>query len=254
MAIRRRFGSKWPMLILGILSTAMFTRKAFAQRTLSVTMSTSDALTAVSSTDLADVTSKPPVATVTPTASPKQPNGDPCGPAIQDNPNYPNTCNLIPSYVQSPNPYGINCSLTYDVQKYPNVGLNWDNCAASLKSICTKMEDSRTQTGLWIWSKLATNCALGFYLPPYQGSAPRPSAQRCVNIFTAMQNTCKTTAAPNDVASINIRALPGFDPAYWNSGFTEQMTVNNNFTGEAVNVGYPSFLLHSGIIGPAAWA
>ncbi len=166
-------------------------------------------------------------------------NGDPCGPAHQDNPNYPNTCNLVPSLVQSPAPYGINCTSTIDVVKYPKLALTWSNVEASIESICTKMEDSRTLTGKWVWSVLAPSAALGFYLPPFQGAAARPSMQRCLQIFAAMNNTCATTTTPSNYGSINLATLPGFEagtdnkPPQW----------NYNSEGGAVNVGYISYAL-----------
>ena len=210
-----------------------------ADLTLSATPSVSQAISAVSSSAV--------LSSSTPVAPAKVKNGDPCGPNIQDNPNYPNTCNLTPSLVQEPNSYGINCTAISDVQKNPLLGILWDNCGASMTSICTKMEDSRTETGMWIFSQLANRCALGFFLPPYQGSAPRPSTARCFDIFTAMVDSCKTTTVVSNYGSINLKALPGFVPDYWTSpdhnGGQMYSANDMNATGEAVNVGYPSYVV-----------
>jgi len=173
-------------------------------------------------------------------------NGDPCGPAHQENPNYPSTCNLVPSLVESPAPYGINCSTTYDVVKYPALGVQWSNVEHSIRSICTKMEDSRTLTGKWVWSILAPSAALGFFLPPYRGAAARPSMQRCLQIFAAMNNTCATTTSPTNYGSINLKGLPGLDASYFDGGANVGKGYpRNNFTefGAAVNVGYISYAL-----------
>jgi len=239
MGIRSKSNMRPLLLPLSILVTYLLTPAAPATL-LSNSASTSQALTAIhSSAVVPSATRSPPV---------KRPNGDPCGPTIQNNPDYPNTCNLVPSLAQAPAPYGINCTQTFDIVKYPKIGVTWDNCAASLQSICTKMEDSRTMTGYWIWSELAAGCALGFFLPSYQGSAPRPSGQRCMNIFTALVNSCRTTTKPSNVGGINLRAYPTYDPDFWVAGgyLTEEYPNNIiNATGEAVNAGYPSYMVSS---------
>ena len=232
-----------PLSILAIFVLAPGTLAA--DPVLSNSASTSQALTAISSTALLPTSSA--------AAPAKRPNGDPCGPTIQDNPNYPNTCNLTPSLAQGPDPYAINCTQTYDVVKYPATGVTWGNCAASIQSICTKMEDSRTMTGMWIWSMLAERCALGFFLPPYQGSAPRPSGQRCVNIYTALVGSCSTTTTPSNIGGINLRAYPGYDPDFWVNGGYESQSYPNpdyNSTGQSVNAGYPSYVVGWMKMGP----
>lgn len=178
-------------------------------------------------------------------------NGDPCGPARQDNPNYPNTCNVVPSLVESPAPYGINCTATYDVAKYPSVAIQWSNVEASIENICIKMEDSRTLTGKWVWSVLAPRAALGFFLPPFQGAATRPSMQRCLQIFAAMNNTCATTTIPSNYGSINLKALPGYDPSYFSGGGNVDKGYPRSSylaPGTAVNAGYISYALGSSAV------
>lgn len=190
-----------------------------------------------------------PVAQATPSAVPA--NGDPCGPARQDTPNYPNTCNLVPSLVESPAPYGINCTATWDVVKYPLLALTWSNVEHSIESICTKMEDSRTLTGKWVWSVLAPNAALGFFLPPYQGAAPRPSTQRCLQIFAAMNNTCATTTTPSNYASINLKTLPGYDASYFNGGSNAGKGYPRHDyiqDGSAVNAGYITYAISTAAV------
>ena len=173
------------------------------------------------------------------------PNGDPCGPDIQDNPNYPNTCNAIPALVEAPSVYGINCTQIYDVES-AGYQVQWDNCEASIEDACNKMEDSRTVAGIWIWSAVEPQCAIGFFLPPFRGSASVPSAQRCVDIFTAMNDTCSTTVPPTNYGSINLKTLPGYDRSYFDGG--ENMDhgwPNSDYhvMGNAINVGYPSYAL-----------
>lgn len=182
-------------------------------------------------------------ASLTAAANPPAPppiNGDPCGPKVQDNPNYPNTCALTPVLVNSPDVYGINCTSLPGYGKYR---ISSSNCEASIYSTCRKMEDSRTLAGRWIWTVLAPNCALGFFLPPYDGSASRPSWQRCMNIFVAMNNTAATTTFPTHFASINLKTLPGFDPSLFDGGEKGPPKPGYRYEGAAINVGYPSYAL-----------
>ena len=176
----------------------------------------------------------------TPDPVPAPVNGDPCGPTIQDTPDYPNTCAVAPALVESPQPYGINCTtlgtITNSAQE-----VVWENCSASLQSICTKALDPRTRKGHWIWSTLAPGCVLGFYLPPYQGSALLQNYTRCTEIFTAMSDTCSTVVPTSNLGGVNLREYPGNPPS--SPGTKNKPAGWNYYTGEAVNVGYPSYML-----------
>jgi len=185
------------------------------------------------------------ILTPTAVAIPAPANGDPCGPATQDNPNYPNTCNAIPALAQAPAPYSINCTADIDIAKYPALAITWGNCSASLNSACTKMKDPRTLTGRWIQTQLAAGCSLQFFIPPFQGSAPRPTAERCMEIFTALSDSCATAVPPSSIGSINLKTIPGYDPTYFDGDNVGKGYPNRNmgFTGNAVNVGYPSYLI-----------
>ena len=186
----------------------------------------------------------PPTTIATPAPVPAPVNGDPCGPQIQDNPNYPNTCSVAPALVQSPQPYGINCTAIYTVSGPQSIAL--ENCAASYESACRKALDPRTRTNTWIWTMLAEQCALGFFLPPYQGSAQLLNGTRCIEIFTAMANTCSTSVPPSNYGSVNLRTLPGLPPTTTIDGQPAYDGYPSNdmfFTGNAVNVGYPSYAI-----------
>lgn len=182
-------------------------------------------------------TSTPP-----PSSSTTPVNGDPCGPAVQDNPNYPNTCNLVPVLVDSPSVYGINCTVPDGITPTQWTTVNWANVEVSIYNMCTKMEDSRTMTGHWVWSMLAPKAAIGFFLPPFPGAAVRPSLQRCLQIFTAMNNTCATTTTSTNYASINLVTLPGYNPGLFIPGETAPFYAQY-YTGQALNSGYPSYAL-----------
>ena len=177
------------------------------------------------------------------TPDPPPANGDPCGPAVQDNPNYPNTCAVAPTLVTSPQPYGINCTAIIEVQGPQAIA--FENCSASYQDACTKVLDTRTRQGFWIWSMLAPGCALGFFLPPYHGAAQLLNNTRCVEIFTAMATTCSASVPPSNYAGVNLRTIPGHPPSIVNGQEVYDGYPGNDatFLGNAVNVGYPSYAL-----------
>lgn len=184
-----------------------------------------------------------PPTIATPEPVPIPANGDPCGPAIQDTPDYPSTCSVAPALVTSPQTYGINCSTVV-----PATGLQtitWENCAASYDSICTKALDSRTRKGIWIWSELASNCGLGFFLPAYQGSAQLLNKTRCIEIFTAMTSTCAAAMPASNYGGVNLRTIPGYLPHTVDGQEIYDGSVEKNITyiGSAVNVLYPSYAM-----------
>ena len=184
-----------------------------------------------------------PLTIATPEPVPVPTNGDPCGPAIQDTPDYPSTCSVAPAFVPNPQPYGINCSSVVPATGLQTVA--WENCSASYDSICTKALDSRTRKGVWIWSELAPNCGLGFFLPPYQGSAQLLNMTRCIEIFTAMTNACAAVVPPCNYGGVNLRTIPGYLPQNEDGEeiYDGHAEKNFSYSGEAVNVGYPSYAM-----------
>lgn len=184
-----------------------------------------------------------PTTIATPAPVPAPANGDPCGPTVQDNPNYPNTCAAAPVLVKSPQPYGINCTAVIQVKGPEAVA--WGNCSASIQDACTKALDPRTRSGVWIWSDLAQGCALGFFLSPYPGAAPLPTKARCIEIFTAMNDSCSTSVPASNFGGVNLRTIPGHPPSIINGqevydGYPGDVI---DFAGDAVNVGYPSYAI-----------
>ena len=184
-----------------------------------------------------------PTTIATPAPVPAPANGDPCGPTIQDTPDYPNTCSIAPALVASPQPYGINCTAVTPVHGLQTVA--WENCSASYESLCTKALDSRTRKGVWIWSELAQNCGMGFYLPPYQGSAQLLNKTRCIEIFTALTETCATVVPPSNFGGVNLRTIPGYIPDVVDGleVYNGYPSHNQTYQGTAVNVGYPSYAI-----------
>ena len=181
------------------------------------------------------------IATSAPVPAPV--NGDPCGPTDQDNPNYPDTCTVAPVLVESPQTYGVNCTAVSPLKGSDLV--SWGNCSISFQDACKKALDTRTRPGVWIWSELAQNCAVGFFLPPFPGAAQLQNNTRCIEIFTAMNDSCSTSVPASNFGSVNLRTLPGLPPSIVNGqavydGYPSQ---NIDFNGNAVNVGYPSYAI-----------
>lgn len=178
----------------------------------------------------------------TPAPIPVPANGDPCGPTVQDNPNYPDTCSVAPVLVKRPQTYGVNCTA---IETPTTLSVAWGNCSASFQDACTKALDSRTRTGFWIWSSLADKCAVGFFLPPYPGAAQLHNNTRCIEIFTAMNDSCSTSVPASNFGGVNLRTLPGLPPTIVNGQAVYDGYPQNDpfFNGDAVNVGYPSFAI-----------
>ena len=179
----------------------------------------------------------------TPAPVPAPANGDPCGPTVQDNPNYPDTCSVAPVLVKSPAVYGVNCTAVTPIKG--DTVVSWGNCSASIQDACTKALDARTRLGKWIWSNLALGCAIGFFLPPYPGAATLQNNTRCLEIFTAMNDSCSTSVPSSNFAGVNLRTLPGHPPSIVNgqavyNGYPGDVIT---FYGDAMNVGYPSYAI-----------
>lgn len=184
-----------------------------------------------------------PLTIATPEPVPVPANGDPCGPAVQDTPDYPSTCSVAPALVPSPQTYGIYCSTVV-----PAVGsqtIAWENCSASYDSICTKALDSRTRKGVWIWSELAPQCGLGFFLPAFPGSAQLLNRTRCIEIFTAMTSACAAVVPPSNYGGVNLNNIPGYPPHNVDGQevYDGHITKNYSYIGSAVNNLYPSYAM-----------
>ena len=176
---------------------------------------------------VAPSTTAPPSA-VTSAAAPK--NGDPCGPAIQDSPNYPNTCAAKVELTTTPSSYGVYCGADGPTTT------NWSACQPDLLSgVCSLFAWSTYPKGAWVWTDPGQGCAVGVWIPAGTdglgaGAAMTPSTERCTDlILQAMNGSCSTTTAASDIASVNIAALPSFSDV--------------RQTGVQVNAGYPSFIL-----------
>ena len=168
----------------------------------------------------------PPSVPQTSTAAPAAPSkGDPCGPAIQDNPNYPNTCAAKPNLATTPQAYGVLCGSDGPSK------VDWTACAKVASGVCENMLWTEYPKGAWVWNDPGTGCAIGTWMPVGTGIAMTPSAERCQDlILKAMTDDCSSTpGTSSNIASVNVRALPSF------SDVTQ--------TGQQVNVGYPSYVV-----------
>ena len=172
----------------------------------------------------------PPATSQTSTAASAVPsNGDPCGPAIQDKPNYPNTCAAEVSLVTTPAPYGVYCG-----SDGPS-SINWAACEKVFQGVCGGILWTEYPKDAWVWSDQGTGCAVGTWMPHGSdgkgaGAAMTPSLLRCYDLISqAMIDSCSTATGGSNIASVNVGTLPSFsDPSQ---------------TGSQVNIGYPSYVI-----------
>lgn len=149
---------------------------------------------------------------------------DECGPAVQTF-GTPDTCNTAVTLVTAPAQYGA--LLTNDGS---GLNITYENCLPVILDVCAVLTNPLTPVGQWNWSDAGSGCTMGFWLPQYNGSAPRPTVAACENnIFTPMYKigSIDGGTAYNQV-TVNLARLPD-DYQYQ--------------TGAAVNVGYPSYTL-----------
>lgn len=147
---------------------------------------------------------------------------DECGPAIQT-PGTPDTCNTAVTLRTAPAPYKV--LLTNDGS---SLNITYRNCLPVILDVCATLTSPLTPVGQWNWSDAGSGCTMGFWLPQYNGSAERPTVGACKNnVFTPMYNIgqIRGGTAYNQV-TVNLAKLP-----------------DDFQTGEAVNVGYPSYTL-----------
>lgn len=157
---------------------------------------------------------------------------DPCGPLIQPTPNPAgNTCNVSIIESESPSSYGVQC-----LNDYTDTNLTFDACSnQTIPTICDKLADPAVQNGTWIWASAnpPNVCYMGFYLPPYDGSAQKPGKDRCVNeIFRPMLGYCnpatgyEVSEGMYNLGMVNVKTKP-----------------DETQNGQAVDVGYPSYII-----------
>ena len=148
---------------------------------------------------------------------------DPCGPVVQGN-NLPNnTCNRTLDLVTAPSIYGA--LLLNDGS---GLTIPWYNCLPVAYDACAAINSSDTPVGVWNWTDPGSSCVMGFWLPQYNGSAPRPTYDACMNnIYIPMYNIGMDFGgkAYNQV-TVNLVKLP-----------------DNYQTGSQVDVGYPSYTI-----------
>lgn len=148
---------------------------------------------------------------------------DPCGPLVQDAITPNNTCDRAVTLVTAPSAYGA--LLLNDGS---GLNITWYNCLTVALDACAAIASPATPVGKWNWTDPGSQCVLGFWLPQYNGSAPRPTHDACMNnIYTPMYELGMNYGgtAYNQVV-VNVRVLP-----------------DDYQTGQAVDVGYPSYTL-----------
>lgn len=151
---------------------------------------------------------------------------DPCGPKIQD-PQDPtianNSCTSVIGLVTAPSTFGAQL-----LNDGSGLQVAWENCLPTEYDVCTSLTSPSTPVGVWNWTDIGSECVMGFWLPQYPGSAQIPTVDVCRNnIYGAMAQIGQTKGgtAYNQVV-VNLAVLP-----------------DEFQTGEAVNVGYPSYTI-----------
>ena len=163
---------------------------------------------------------------------------DPCGPKVQD-PYTPPTCNTNDtsspdsvaasgydaSYVyevDTPAAYGVQClNSTAD-----RASITTKDCRLTTVDICNKIRSTYSPRNKWVWSEVGgPGCAMAYWLPPANGSAPPPLKDRCEHgIFGMMVHLCMAEPdayfGVSNIAGVNLVHLPG-----------------TNGTGQQVNAG-----------------
>lgn len=146
---------------------------------------------------------------------------DACGPLVQDSLTPSDTCNRNITLGAAPSAYGA--LLLNDGS---GLTIPWDNCLPVLFDVCAAINASSVPVGRWNWTDPGSECVMGFWLPQYAGSAPKPTYDACMdNIYTPMYmiGMINGGTAYNQV-TVNLKQLP-----------------DDYETGEAVDVGYPSY-------------
>ncbi len=171
---------------------------------------------------------------------------DPCGPKVQDSYSPP-TCNPSGTLLTTTNDidaieaFGYDANYVYQVDTPAAYGvqclnsttskaaINTKNCDVTAVDVCNKIRSNYSPRGKWVWSTVGgPGCAMAYWLPAYNGSAPAPLKDRCEQgIYQTMVDLCITTPdgyyGLSNVAAVNLVQLPG-----------------TNGTGQQVNAGYPS--------------
>ena len=200
---------------------------------------------------------------------------DACGPQVQPEPNpLTDTCQTaVTGPVSDAAPYAVKLDTTDDLT-YNDPGPNnqiksqpdWTTtCGSSIESLCSKL--SSAPLGKWTWDATANTCLVGVYLPNLpgaamynnQGSPNHPTYDMCKNMVLSpmasiMNSTIKLGEGGNfqNRGTVNVVSLPhGAVPAWAGStGGYGAIAGAPATDGQAVNSGYPSWLMQGGV-GPS---
>ncbi|KAI4182029.1 MAG: hypothetical protein L6R41_006259 [Letrouitia leprolyta] len=157
---------------------------------------------------------------------PAAPGTDACGPFDHTGDAGFSTCKTPVAGSSGPAPYGIICGRDPSIK--PRTKIEW--CANSAVTMCGLLVTGKLNAGEWHWTpdNARSACRVGIFLPSGPGADPLPNYTRCLNqIFQPMIIGC-IYQGPYKVATVNLAALPD---------------VSKNFSGRAVNAGYPSYVV-----------
>ncbi|KAI4198968.1 MAG: hypothetical protein LQ350_004949 [Teloschistes chrysophthalmus] len=174
---------------------------------------------------------------------------DPCGPAKQDGTEF-DTCTVDPDgqeningspyvwFSGEPSSYGVQC-LPLPTHNSSNGFSNApafnsstyvrNSTQCDIESFCAGMVTDNFPKNQWVWNTNGgPNCAVGMWMPAEEGAAKKPDKTRCMyGIYGTMALYCEDGVEDAQIAAVNLKRLP----------------QGNGDTGEAVNAGYPSYLL-----------
>ncbi|KAL8964754.1 MAG: hypothetical protein Q9183_004236, partial [Haloplaca sp. 2 TL-2023] len=109
------------------------------------------------------------------------------------------------------------------------VAISRSTCARSASFMCRLLAEGTLAAGQWHFTSDydQTDCRVGMWLPSAPSRAPLPNFNRCLNqIFQPMILNCVNERV--NIGLVNLNSLPDY---------------TRNYTGEAINAGYPSYVV-----------
>ncbi|KAL8639281.1 MAG: hypothetical protein Q9228_003674 [Teloschistes exilis] len=174
---------------------------------------------------------------------------DPCGPAVQDGTEF-DTCTVDPDgqeningspyvwFSGEPSSYGVQClpiptrnssNGFSNAPAFNSSAYHRNSTQCQIESFCEGMVTDNFPKNQWVWNTNGgPDCAVGMWMPAEEGAAKKPDKTRCMyGIYGTMALYCEDGLEDGQIAAVNVKRLP----------------QGGGDTGEAVNAGYPSYLL-----------
>ena len=180
------------------------------------------------------------IAAPPPATPPIQPAVDPCGPRVQNLPEYPaqglNTCTDMigtPNSGQSVAPFWRKDCQLKDDPTLPE--LSSYECSQAIFGACNRIAGvggGNTKTGEWVFSQYM-NCTAGFFWPAGEGARSPQDFDGCMNLVMKPLQECATPSdgSSTNFGSVNVKREPG------------DLYQQGAFTGEQFDSGYASYMI-----------